>query len=115
MADFYYLYPSKFNNKTNGITHRRWLLKCNPELTNLLKDTIGDGFISHPMDLEKFKTHLNDNNVLERLDKIKQNSRHYAKRQITWFKNKMNCHEVINNDLAFNTICSLIDEFLYKK
>ena len=75
MADFYYLYPSKFNNKTNGITHRRWLLKCNPELTNLLKDTIGDGFISHPMDLEKFKTHLNDNNVLERLDKIKQNNK----------------------------------------
>ena len=75
MADFYYLYPSKFNNKTNGITHRRWLLKCNPELTNLLKDTIGDGFISHPMDLEKFKIHLNDNNVLERLDKIKQNNK----------------------------------------
>ena len=34
MSDFYYLYPNKFNNKTNGITHRRWLLKSNPELTN---------------------------------------------------------------------------------
>ena len=45
MADFYYLYPKKFNNKTNGITHRRWLLKCNPELTNLLIESIGDSFI----------------------------------------------------------------------
>ena len=35
MADFYYLYPDKFNNKTNGITHRRWLIKSNPKLTNL--------------------------------------------------------------------------------
>ena len=75
MADFYYLYPSKFNNKTNGITHRRWLLKCNPELTNLLKETIGDSFIRHPMDLDKFKNHLDDVNVLSRLKEIKQNNK----------------------------------------
>ena len=75
MADFYYLYPAKFNNKTNGITHRRWLLKCNPELTNLLKETIGDSFIRHPMDLDKFKNHLNDSNILFRLNQIKQNNK----------------------------------------
>lgn len=75
MADFYYLYPSKFNNKTNGITHRRWLLKCNPELTNLLKETIGDSFIRHPMDLDKFKNHLDDVNILSRLNQIKQNNK----------------------------------------
>lgn len=75
MADFYYLYPSKFNNKTNGITHRRWLLKCNPELTNLLKETIGDSFIRHPMDLDKFKNYLDDVNILSRLNQIKQNNK----------------------------------------
>ena len=75
MADFYYLYPSKFNNKTNGITHRRWLLKCNPELTNLLKETIGDSFIQHPMDLDKFKNYLDDTNILSRLNQIKQNNK----------------------------------------
>ena len=75
MADFYYLYPSKFNNKTNGITHRRWLLKCNSELTNLLKETIGDSFIRHPTDLASFKDHLEDKNVLDRLNEIKYNNK----------------------------------------
>lgn len=71
MSDFYYFYPNKFNNKTNGITHRRWLLKCNPKLTKLLMDTIGDSFIRHPLDLKNFEQKLNDNTVLESLNKIK--------------------------------------------
>jgi len=72
MADFYYLYPNKFSNKTNGITHRRWLLKSNPELTKLIKDTIGDSFIRHPIDLKNFEKHLYDDVVLEQLGKIKK-------------------------------------------
>ncbi|BCZ49193.1 alpha-1,4 glucan phosphorylase [Clostridium gelidum] len=72
MKDFYYLYPNKFNNKTNGITHRRWLLKSNPELTKLIKDTIGDSFIRHPIDLKNFERYLNDDVVLEQLGKIKK-------------------------------------------
>ena len=80
MKDFYYLYPSKFNNKTNGITHRRWLLKCNPNLTKLLSDTIGDGFIKHPLDLENFQKHLDDKSVLDELGKIKlENKKKLAK------------------------------------
>ena len=75
MADFYYLYPKKFNNKTNGITHRRWLLKCNPELTNLLTETIGDSFIKHPTDLENFEKHLDDVNIREKLGEIKLNNK----------------------------------------
>lgn len=71
MSDFYYLYPNKFNNKTNGITHRRWLLKSNPDLANLLKETIGEGFIKHPMDLLNFEKYLSDNNVLGKLRNIK--------------------------------------------
>jgi len=72
MSDFYYLYPNKFSNKTNGITHRRWLLKSNPDLTKLIKDTIGDSFIRHPIDLKNFERHLNDEVVLEQLAKIKK-------------------------------------------
>lgn len=72
MTDFYYLYPNKFSNKTNGITHRRWLLKSNPELTKLIKDTIGDSFIKHPIDLKNFERHLYDEVVLEQLEKIKR-------------------------------------------
>jgi glycogen phosphorylase len=72
MSDFYYLYPNKFSNKTNGITHRRWLLKSNPHLTKLIKDTIGDSFIRHPIDLKNFERHLHDDVVLEQLGKIKR-------------------------------------------
>ena len=75
MSDFYYFYPNKFNNKTNGITHRRWLLKCNPKLTKLLMDTIGDSFIRHPLDLKNFEQKLNDNTVLESLNKIKHKNK----------------------------------------
>lgn len=50
--------------------------------------------------------------IEELKDKIKKDTRHYAKRQITWFKNKMNCVEVNNDDFAYNRICNLIDEFL---
>lgn len=75
MSDFYYFYPNKFNNKTNGITHRRWLLKSNPELTNLLKETVGESFIRHPMDLLNFEKYLNDNNVLNKLSSIKLNNK----------------------------------------
>lgn len=72
MSEFYYLYPNKFNNKTNGITHRRWLLKSNPQLTKLLVDTIGDSFIKHPIDLKNFERHLRDEVVLDQLGKIKR-------------------------------------------
>lgn len=75
MSDFYYLYPTKFNNKTNGITHRRWLLKSNTKLTNLLKETIGDGFIRHPIDLVTFENHINDRAILDRLHNIKLNNK----------------------------------------
>lgn len=71
MADFCYFYPKKFNNKTNGITHRRWLMKANPKLTNFLKETIGDSFIKHPTDMEAFKDYASDKSVQERLYDIK--------------------------------------------
>lgn len=75
MKDFYYLYPNKFNNKTNGITHRRWLLKSNPELTKLLKDTIGESFIKHPTDLIEFEKHVHKKSIQNELHKIKLNNK----------------------------------------
>ena len=72
MKDFYYLYPNKFNNKTNGITHRRWLIRSNPGLTNLLRETIGDSFIKHPVDLVNFEKYIKDKNVQEQLAKVKK-------------------------------------------
>lgn len=71
MKDFYYLYPNKFNNKTNGITHRRWLLKSNPLLTNLLKETIGESFIKHPTDLIEFEKYAEKEDIQKRLSEIK--------------------------------------------
>jgi starch phosphorylase len=72
MSDFYYMYPNKFNNKTNGITHRRWLLKSNPGLTKLLCDTIGDSFIKHPTDLLYFEKYTGYDRVQEELQQIKK-------------------------------------------
>ena len=72
MADFYYLYPSKFSNKTNGITHRRWLIKSNERLKDLLIETIGDSFIKHPTDLLNFQNYVNDDYVLDKLQKVKK-------------------------------------------
>ncbi|MGL4330150.1 MAG: glycogen/starch/alpha-glucan family phosphorylase, partial [Clostridium sp.] len=80
MSEFYELYPSKFNNKTNGITHRRWLIGCNPSLTKLLKSTIGNGFIKNPTELKKFEKHLKDKKVIEELSIIKnENKKRLAK------------------------------------
>lgn len=75
MSDFYYLYPTKFNNKTNGITHRRWLMKSNPELTTLLKSTIGESFIKHPTDMENFEKYVDNPGVIEELASIKKHNK----------------------------------------
>ncbi|OAH56289.1 MULTISPECIES: glycogen/starch/alpha-glucan phosphorylase [Bacillaceae] len=71
MNDFYQFYPAKFNNKTNGITHRRWLLKANPELTALLTDTIGDGFKKDASELSKLAPFADDSAFLEKLWDVK--------------------------------------------
>lgn len=72
MNDFYNLYPDKFHNVTNGITHRRWLLHSNPELTGILEDTIGDSFKSHPQDLKKFLAYKDDKDVQKRIAAMKK-------------------------------------------
>lgn len=70
---FYKLYPEKFNNKTNGITFRRWLLSCNRELAGFLSQTIGDGYKKDAANLEKLLEHIDDETVLNRIAEIKMN------------------------------------------
>ncbi len=68
---FYKLYPEKFNNKTNGITFRRWLLSCNRELAQLLTKTIGDGYKKDAAELEKLLAKKDDASVLNAIEDIK--------------------------------------------
>ncbi len=70
---FYKLYPEKFNNKTNGITFRRWLLSCNRELAGFLSETIGDGYKKDADKLEKLLEFKDDQAVLDRIAEIKMN------------------------------------------
>lgn len=72
---FYEIYPEKFNNKTNGITFRRWLMHANPKLTNLLKELIGDGFTKDANELEKLLAYRENDQVLARLEEIKYSNK----------------------------------------
>lgn len=72
MSNFYKLYPEKFNNKTNGITHRRWLLKANPRLASALNEVIGDSWIKKPNDLIKLRDFETDRGVQEKLAQVKR-------------------------------------------
>ena len=71
LNNFYKIYPEKFNNKTNGITFRRWLLHCNPTLTELLDELIGEGYKKDAAKLEKLLAFKDDEKVLDRLVEIK--------------------------------------------
>ena len=71
LNNFYKIYPEKFNNKTNGITFRRWLMSCNPELSAYITELIGDGWKKDANELEKLGNFINDDAVLTKLVDIK--------------------------------------------
>ena len=71
LKNFYDLYPERFNNKTNGITFRRWLMHCNPILTRYIESLIGNGFKKDATELEKLLAFENDETVLNKLEEIK--------------------------------------------
>ncbi|MFQ5963831.1 MAG: glycogen/starch/alpha-glucan phosphorylase [Candidatus Scalinduaceae bacterium] len=71
LSDFYEMFPKKFNNKTNGITPRRWILKPNPELADLITSKIGDGWITDLSELKKLEKFASNITFLNRLMKIK--------------------------------------------
>ena len=75
LRNFYNIYPEKFNNKTNGITFRRWLLSCNPELGSYIAGKIGNDFIRHAEKLEEFGKYADDEQVLSDLMAIKSRNK----------------------------------------
>ena len=75
LNNFYRIYPEKFNNKTNGITFRRWLIHCNPRLTALLDETIGEGYKKDAAELEKLLAFKDDDKVLDKLLEIKHKNK----------------------------------------
>ncbi|KGM97684.1 maltodextrin phosphorylase [Clostridium novyi A str. 4552] len=75
LSDFYELYPDKFNNKTNGITHRRWLIQSNPELAKFITEAIGDEWIKNPKKLTYLLKYVNKKKFQERLYNIKRNNK----------------------------------------
>ena len=71
MADFHNFYPGKFNNKTNGITHRRWLIKANPQMAKLITDSIGESWVKYPSDLTQLLKYAEDVSFQGKLTSIK--------------------------------------------
>ncbi len=75
LSHFHKIYPDKFNNKTNGITFRRWLLGCNKLLSDLIEDKIGNGFKIDPTELKKLREYHKDEEFLNRLLEIKRENK----------------------------------------
>ncbi|GAB4254652.1 MAG: glycogen/starch/alpha-glucan phosphorylase [Methylomicrobium sp.] len=84
--DFYELWPGKFNNKTNGVTPRRWLAACNPDLSALITDTIGDGWITDLSELQKLEPYAEDAKFREKWAAIQLKNK---QRLIDFKKNEM--------------------------
>ena len=95
LNEFYKLYPERFNNKTNGITFRRWLLHCNPRLAEFIEFLIGDGFKKNALELEKLVEYKNNEEVLRKLFDIKQKN----KKSLTEFIQKTSGIEINENSI----------------
>jgi starch phosphorylase len=104
--DFYDFTPEKFTNVTNGIAYRRWLCQSNPELTELLTECIGDGFVHDSLQLANFKKFEDDKSVLKRLDEIKL----MKKKQFADYAYKTQGY-VINPDTIFDTQAKRLHEY----
>jgi len=106
LRDWYACCPEKFNNKTNGITHRRWLMQCNPGLTDLINRLIGTQWQKNPLQLEELGKYRNDSGVLEELDSIKrENKRDFSR----WIKKQQDL--VIPDDFIFDFQVKRIHEY----
>ncbi|MFY9113710.1 MAG: glycogen/starch/alpha-glucan phosphorylase, partial [Dethiobacteria bacterium] len=97
MKNFYGIFPKKFNNKTNGITHRRWLLKVNPLLAKLINETIGPDWIRHPHSLLSLSDYAEDSAFLDSLYRIKQSNKATLARFIeNNYDLKINIHSIFD-------------------
>ena len=106
LAGFYQMYPDKFNNKTNGITFRRWLLKCNPALTSEIENLIGDGFKKDASELKKLLAYTDDTEVLSKLRTIKKDNK---KQLAAWLADKQGIR--LNTDALFSIQSKRLHEY----
>ena len=106
LAGFYQMYPEKFNNKTNGITFRRWLLKCNPALTNEIENLIGDGFKRDASELKKLLAYTDDTEVLSKIRTIKKDNK---KQLAAWLADKQGIQ--LNTDAMFSIQSKRLHEY----
>lgn len=95
LKDFYEMYPDRFNNKTNGITHRRWLIKANTDLADLMLKTIGDEWVTEPLKIKKLMDFVDDEKVLEAIGAIK----HKRKVEVAEFVKKQYGIEIDPNSI----------------
>jgi starch phosphorylase len=82
MSEFNSFYPGKFNNKTNGVTHRRWLLKVNPALAGLISETVGDSWLSYPCEMLGLIEYAKDGAFQDRLAEIKRHNKNELARYV---------------------------------
>lgn len=82
MKDFYEIFPNKFNNKTNGVTQRRWLLLANPGLASLITETIGDKWVKDLYELRKLEKFADDRAFLDKFYSVKQNNKEKLARYV---------------------------------
>lgn len=75
LKDWYEIYPEKFQNKTNGITQRRWLLQSNPQLAKLITELLGDGWIPDLSQLKRLEEYIDDEGILRRILEIKHDKK----------------------------------------
>ncbi|MEJ6466134.1 glycogen/starch/alpha-glucan phosphorylase [Fusobacterium ulcerans] len=75
LKDWYEIYPEKFQNKTNGITQRRWLLQSNPQLAKLITELLGDGWITDLSQLKRLEEYIDDEGILRRILEIKHDKK----------------------------------------
>ena len=106
LAGFYQMYPEKFNNKTNGITFRRWLLKCNPALTSEIENLIGDGFKKDASELKKLLAYTDDTEVLSKIRSIKKDNK---KQLAAWLADKQGLQ--LNTDAMFSIQSKRLHEY----
>ncbi|MFA5625836.1 MAG: glycogen/starch/alpha-glucan phosphorylase, partial [Bradymonadales bacterium] len=102
-ADFYKLFPKRFNNKTNGVTPRRWILSSNPELSSLISSKIGDNWLKNLDELKGLLKYVDDDAFLERLQEIKRDNKLRFAKQYLPFK--------VPSDMIFDVQVKRIHEY----
>ncbi|MDP1770726.1 MAG: glycogen/starch/alpha-glucan phosphorylase [Methylobacter sp.] len=107
-SDFYALWPHKFNNKTNGVTPRRWLAACNPELAKLITETIGDKWVTDLSQLKKLEPYADNAQFRQRWHAIKQAAK---QRLIDYKKHKHDSELHFNVDAIFDVQVKRIHEY----